>query len=274
MARVLVISSFVAHGHVGLQTIVPALTRLGHEVIQLPTVLLSNHPAHPHCAGSRTPPAQLAEMLDALDANGWLAETHAVLTGYLPSLAHVRFAANAAARLSARQPDAEFYCDPVLGDDPGGLYIDATAAAAVRDELAPLADWLLPNRFELQWLSGQNVEDVPSALEAAHSLKARGVLATSIPGEHGMLANVLLIRGDAVQCTVKRRTDIPHGTGDLISALFLGHRLRGGRASDHLGAAVAGVEAVVDASVGIAELRLEARDLIWADATPAHVDRL
>ena len=38
MARVLVISSQVARGHVGLAAIVPALQGLGHEVIALPTV--------------------------------------------------------------------------------------------------------------------------------------------------------------------------------------------------------------------------------------------
>ena len=135
MARILAISSLVAHGHVGLSAIVPALNRLGHEVIALPTVLLSNHPRHAQCAFQAVAPAKLNEMLDALDGNSWLRETHAILTGYLPSAAHVRFAASAAARVSARQPQAEFFCDPVMGDDPNGLYIDEDAARAIRDEL-------------------------------------------------------------------------------------------------------------------------------------------
>ena len=46
MARVLVISSHVAFGSVGLAAMVPALHRLGIEVIVLPTVVLSNHPGH------------------------------------------------------------------------------------------------------------------------------------------------------------------------------------------------------------------------------------
>ena len=274
MARILAISSFVAHGHVGLGAIVPALNRLGHDVIALPTVLLSNHPKHAQCAGEPVSPVKLREMLDALDENGWLSTTHAVLTGYLPSVAHVRFAATAAARVSARQPRAEFFCDPVLGDDPDGLYIHEDAAAAIRDELAPLADMLFPNRFELAWLSRLAVDDVPSAIEAARELATRAVLATSIVAEPGRLANLLVVGGDAAQCVVDARAGVPHGTGDLLSALFVGHRLKGGRGSAHLGAAVAGVEATLEASQGCKDLRLVAAQELWADPVPLQVDHL
>ena len=47
MARILAISSQVVRGHVGLSAIVPALQRLGHEVLPIPTIILSNHPGHP-----------------------------------------------------------------------------------------------------------------------------------------------------------------------------------------------------------------------------------
>ena len=274
MARILAISSYVAHGHVGLGAIVPALNRLGHEVIALPTVLLSNHPKHKACAGEPVAPAKLKEMLDALEANGWLNDTQAVLTGYLPSVAHVRFAASAAARVSALQPQAEFFCDPVLGDDRDGMYIDEYAAMAIREELAPLADMVLPNRFELAWLSRLAVDDVPSAIEAARELAAKSVLATSIVAEPGRLANLLIVSVDAAQCVVDERTGVPHGTGDLLSALFVGHRLRGGRGSTHLGAAVAGVEAAIEASQGLADLRLIASQERWANPVPLHVDHL
>ena len=84
MPRVLAISSQVARGHVGLGAVVPVLQALGHDVIALPTVLLSNHPGHAHAAGECVGPDQLRRMLDALGANGWLGEIDAVLTGYLP----------------------------------------------------------------------------------------------------------------------------------------------------------------------------------------------
>ena len=134
MARVLAISSQVARGHVGLSATALALERLGHEVWRLPTILLSNHPGHPRTAAVATPPDKLAAMIDALGANGWLEEVDAVLTGYLPSAAHVAVAAEAVTRVRARAARAVVYvCDPVLGDDPKGLYIAVEAAAAIRE---------------------------------------------------------------------------------------------------------------------------------------------
>ena len=89
---VLAISSEVARGHVGNSAARFALNRLGHQVIALPTVMLSNHPGHSHVAGTRIEPDTLRRMLDALDKNGWLAEVDAVLTGYLPTAEHVAVA--------------------------------------------------------------------------------------------------------------------------------------------------------------------------------------
>ncbi|SNS97705.1 hypothetical protein [Antarctobacter heliothermus] len=95
MARVLILSSWVAHGHVGLCAGVPALQALGHTVTQLPTVMLSNHPGWPQVAGAPVPPECLYEMMAALAANGWLTEQDALLVGYLPTPAHVVVAADA-----------------------------------------------------------------------------------------------------------------------------------------------------------------------------------
>ena len=154
MARILAISSQVARGAVGLSIIVPALQALGHEVIGLPTVVLSNHPGHAHVAGTRIEAAVLHKMLDALAANGWLQGVDGVLSGYLPTIAHVAFAGEAVARVRAGNMGlkANYLCDPVLGDDPHGLYIDEAAAKAIRDRLIPIADIATPNRFEQSFL--------------------------------------------------------------------------------------------------------------------------
>jgi pyridoxine kinase len=274
MARVLVLSSFVARGHVGLRAAMPALQHLGHEVVAIPTVLLSNHLGHRNCTGEVVAPELIAEMVEAVHANGWLKDVQAVLIGYLPTVGHVRLAASIAAQVSALNPRAELCCDPVIGDDPKGLYIDAAAAQSIREELMPLADMIFPNRFELSFLTGQDVEDVASAVEAARETRVKTVLATSIPGDGDRLVNLLVMSGDAVQCAVDRRDRAPHGTGDLISALFVGHRLRGGRGSTHLGAAVAGVEAAIAASEFSDELRLERTGPDWADPAPFAVEGL
>ena len=85
----------------------------------MPTVVLSNHPGYPRFAGEPMLPGQIAAMLDALEANGWLAETAAVITGYLPSPAHVGEARSAVERVRRANPGALYLCDPVFGDERG-----------------------------------------------------------------------------------------------------------------------------------------------------------
>lgn len=153
--RILALSSQVAFGHVGLSAAVPVLQLKGHHVTALPTVILSNHPGWPHVAGQQVPVETLAGMIAALDDNGWLAQHDTVLTGYLPSADHVALAVQVIDRLRQLRPDLRVIVDPVLGDHPKGLYIDANAAQAIRANLPCRADILTPNQFELGWLTDQ-----------------------------------------------------------------------------------------------------------------------
>lgn len=233
MARILAISSQVARGAVGLSAIVPALQALGHEVIALPTVLLSNHPGHPNVSGTRIGPDTLAGMLDALDRNGWLAGLDAVLTGYLPSVAHVAFAASAIARVRAASPAAIHLCDPVLGDAPTGLYIAEDAARALRDVLVPGADIVKLNRFEASWIAGG---------AAPVSVRVACVVTSAAHAEEGYLLNIARIGAVQVSCRVAERPVVPKGTGDLFSGLLLGYRLAGDSWTTALGRTVAAVD--------------------------------
>jgi pyridoxine kinase len=275
MARVIALSSQVVRGHVGLSAIVPALQRLGHEVWAIPTILLSNHPGHGHCAGIRMEPAVQARMLDALDAHGWLAEADAVISGYLPSPEHVQFAARLVRRL--RDVRAVLYlCDPVLGDDPAGLYIDQRAAEAIRSDLVTLADIVTPNAFELAWLAGQGEArsgDPEALTRAARQLGVARVIVTSAGLTAGRLANILIEPQATVLCEVERRPHVPHGTGDLLSALFLGHLLNGADGATALGLAAAGVDRALAASIGRDELALISSQEEWACPEPLPTRR-
>lgn len=272
MARFIALSSMVARGHVGLSAMVPVLQRLGHEVTGLPTVVLSNHLGHRRSAGMPVSAETLSAMLDALDANGWLGEADGVLTGYLASAEHVHFAANLIDRVRQQKPEARIFCDPVLGDDPKGLYIGQETALAVRDVLLAHADVMTPNRFELAWLSGMPVTDVASAIGAARALGLPAVLATSIPLAGETLANLLITPTSALKCVVPRRTNVPHGTGDFLAAAFAGFRLSGTSERESLGRATAATAAVIDASLGRDELCLVAMQETWPKAEALPVE--
>lgn len=258
MGRILAISSQVARGHVGLSAIVPALQAFGHEVVALPTIVLSNHPGHRHVAGERQSPQLLARMLDAIDANGWLGEIDAVLTGYLPSVMHVEFARAAVDRVRAANSRAVHVCDPVLGDHPKGLYIDADAARAIGDRLVPAADAVKLNRFELGWLTGRDITCAQSATDALAQCGWRLAVVSSLIAEReGEIENALVIAGRlASRVCVERRPNVPNGTGDLLSALYLGHRIGGAAVEASFVRAIDGLRIAVDSSIGAGELNL------------------
>lgn len=259
MGTVLAISSQVARGHVGLSAAVPALQALGHSVIALPTVMLSNHPGHGQVAGQRIDPTLLRQMLATLDGHGWLKEVDTVLSGYLPTAEHVAVVAEAVALVRRHVPRAIYACDPVLGDDPKGLYIAEDAARALAEILVPLADVTFPNRFELEWLTGERVTDAAGALRAAAKLGAEWTVATSIPHGTAELATIAIGREKAWLSAVARQDNVPNGTGDLFAALFTGYVGLGAHtAQSALGAAVVAVEQVICASQGHDELELVA----------------
>lgn len=249
---------------------VPALQRLGHDVWPLPTVLLSNHPGHAYAAGVRIAPADLERMLDALGRNGWIGAVDAVIAGYLPSAEHVGVAARTIRRLKSERP-VRFLCDPVLGDEPKGLYIDAAAAHALRQELLPLADVLTPNRFELGWLTGQPVNALDEVRCAAACLQTEMVVVTSAALRDGNLIALLSAPPVVGLCETAWIENVPHGTGDLFAALLLGHLLNGEPRQDAVGRAVAGVAATIERSAGRGELALVASLDACAAAAPDEV---
>lgn len=267
MATILAMSSFVARGTVGLRAIMPALDRTGHEVIACPTIMLSNHLGHARAAGDAVAPATLAAMVEALETNGWLRRIDAVLTGYLPSPEHVRIAETLALKVRAAHPGALVVCDPVLGDHPMGLYVPPGVAHEVRDRLLPLATHAKPNLFELAFLSGRPVETLADVVSAAQALPVSVVLASSIPVTGDRLANIVVTSDRARQCTVAREAGVPHGTGDLLAALFTAHVVDG---ADPFGGAARAAGAVADViarSRGTDELQLMG-PAAWHEAPP------
>jgi pyridoxine kinase len=270
MARILAISSQVVRGHVGLSAIVPALQRLGHDVLAVPTIILSNHPGHVRAAGTRIEVNTLMSMLDVLDANGWIAGLDAIVTGYLPTPEHVYFAGQAVDLVRTRSSKALVMVDPVMGDDPRGLYVDPAAAQSMRNDLVPRADVVTPNRFELSWLTGSDVRTVEEAVVAARQIKPPHVLATSVPMASDQIGNASISRAGTHVCAVTRLAKVPHGTGDLLSALFLHHALAQVPVQTCLGAAVAGVQAAIAVSAGQSDLCLAVADglLDWARMPP------
>lgn len=244
--RIMALSSRVARGRVGLSIIEPALYALGCDVLALPTIQLASRPGLGRMAGRPTPPDDLAAMLDALDADGAFGNLDAVLTGYAPTRGHVDVMVDAVTRARRASPGVRIVCDPVLGDGTR-LYLEPDAAAALRDRLAPLADLLTPNAFEMGWLAGRPdmMEDVGGLARAARAHPAGMVAVTSAPPLlRGHLGVLLIGEGTSLMAEAHAAPGHPRGTGDLFGALLTAHLARGLSPEKALAQAVGGVHGI------------------------------
>ena len=230
---VLSIQSSVVFGHVGSSAATLPLQRLGFDVWSLPTVLFSSHTGYSGFRGSKTPVATLRELLDGLAALGTFGCCEAVVTGYLghPEVGSLVF--DALARVREENPGALFVCDPVMGDH-GELYVHPDLVRFFRERAVPAADLLVPNRFELGWLTDSAVESVADALDAIDALRSAGageVVAKGVvlPGASGALEQHIVGAGPEGAWLVRA----PHiarywsGAGDTFTALLTAHRLLG-----------------------------------------------
>lgn len=224
---VLVVSSHVVRGSVGNRAVAFALESLGHPVWTLPTVILPWHPGHGKATRHALPDVQFRAIIDDLAGSRWVSEISAVLTGYFASAGQVRAAADLVRALLGENRSIPYLCDPVIGD-VGGLYVEKETAAAIRDELIPLASIATPNRFELGWLAGAPIDDNDRIMDAALALGPERVLTTSaVPMLSGGIGNLLLSAQEALLAEHRAIPNPPNGLGDLLSATFLSRLLNG-----------------------------------------------
>lgn len=224
---VIVISSHVARGSVGNRAAVFALEVLCHSVWAVPTITLPFHPGHGPATRIVAPADSFRGLLDDLLASPWIGEVGAILTGYMADAEQPSAVARFIAGVRGINRSVIHVCDPVLGDD-GALYVTEATALAVRDHLVAGADLVTPNRFELSWLSGRDVDDAPSAFRALEAVKSRHALVTSLPGfMKGNIGNLLVGEAGAVFAEHREIANPPNGPGDLTAAIFLSHHLSG-----------------------------------------------
>lgn len=247
MGRILSISSLVSRGRVGNSIVAPMLEALGHEVWVLPTIQLSARPGLGTLARQDVPPEVIGRFVEALAADGLLARLDGVMTGYLPSQAHVQAAAEAVSTAKAANPDLLFLCDPVMGDADGGLYIDEEAARAIKSDLIGLADVATPNLFELRWLTGGGTG---APRECARTLGVPLVAVTSADGGGPQIDNLLIDGDRTLVRTSERYPGVPNGTGDLFAALLMDGLVSGRPSEVAFTQACNRLKAVVQRSVG------------------------
>jgi len=245
---VIVVSSLVARGGVGLRATAFALERLGFPVWQVPTIFLPWHTGHRPSTKIVPSDDLFTAAIADLAGSEHLSEVGAVVTGYIGDAAQAEAIETLVTAMKRRTPSALYVCDPVIGDAEG-LYVAAATATAIRDRLLPLADVATPNRFELAWLTGQSTDTPAEALAAARALGPARTVVTSAPALLRGRTAVLLAAPDGAFVAEHPLLDGPSsGPGDLVSGLFTAALLAGAGSETALRRAAAGTFEVIAVS--------------------------
>ena len=233
---VLSIQSQVVFGCAGNSAAVPVLQARGHEVLAVPTALLSNTPYYPRSEGGSLPADLVRRLLEgALERipHGGVA---AVITGWMGSAETVEAVADLLAQFRRAHPGALYLCDPVMGDTDFGFYAEPATARAIAERLVPCADILTPNVFEQTYLAQQGVRPRAGCLRAT----------TGVETSPGRIGVSLACDGRTWTTDTPRLANNATGTGDVFSAVFLAERLAGHDAASSLEVAVSTVHLLVD----------------------------
>lgn len=266
MPRILILSSYVAIGHVGLSAGQPVCQMLGAQTTAIPTIVLSNHPGWPTFAKVTVQPEDIKAFSEALRSNGLLHEHSALLIGYMPSAAHVDCAADLAKQFRRMATGTSIVVDPILGDHPKGLYVPEEVAGAVREKLLPLADEVTPNLFELEWLSNRTCATLSDTEVAARALGVAKVHVTSPPLDEGLTGVISIGKDRTYVCAAQEYRDVPHGVGDVFSAMIA--------TGLPVGQAVGYVHAIAQASAGKPHLEIVNAASDWRSAKPIYSSEL
>ncbi|CAG9294929.1 pyridoxal kinase PdxY [Celerinatantimonas diazotrophica] len=280
--HLLSIQSHVAFGHVGNCAAVFPLQRQGFEVTAIHTVQFSNHTGYEQFKGDVFPPTHLRTVLDGVEQCGALDNMSALLSGYLGDQNTGEVVLDALARIRARQPNALYCCDPVMGDVGCGFYVQDGLPEWIRDNAIRHADMITPNQFELSFLADHHISSLNDAIKAAQMVRKRGpkqVLLTSLDvkelaeDEIGML----LDNEDGCYLVVTPKLDfkeILSGAGDATSALFLAQLLKGAAPEQALQFVAASVYALLKQTAQSGERELQLIDAQDAMLNPSQLFQL
>lgn len=241
MKQILLINDVVGYSHVGMVAMLPILTHEGHAVFNLPTALVSNTLDYGHfnvmettdyMRGTLPVWKQLGFRFDAVCTGLMFSEEQAGLVA-----AYCR---------SLHESGTTVFVDPIMGDG-GHLYngMGRRQVELMRD-MVSVADLTFPNYTEACYLTGtpfrkegMGWDEACALLDDVAALGARSVVVTSA-------------RVDGHTCVVGRRSESPlpgvaqkldegryfridydelprafHGTGDIFSAVLIGHLMNG-----------------------------------------------
>jgi len=261
---ILSIQSHVVYGYAGNTAAVFPMQKLGREVWAINTVEFSNHTGYGTWRGKVLGGELVEDLVAGLEERGALPGCEAVLSGYMGDATVAHAIGDAVRRVRSASPNALYCCDPVMGDVGRGIYVKPDIPDMFKRELVPLADIVTPNEFELETLTGININGIDDARRAIDALHDKGpgiVLVTSFRGKGSAAANghipgdaqIAMLASDKSGLYLAQTPELPinttvAGSGDLTAAVFLSRYLETGDTRKALERCAASIYGIMEAS--------------------------
>ena len=260
MKQILLINDVVGYSHVGMVAMLPILTYLGHPTYNLPTALVSNTLDY-GCFNVMETTEYMQGTLPVWQKLGFRFD--AVCTGLMFSEEQARLVADYCGKI--QESGTTVFVDPIMGD-AGRLYNGITNRQVdLMRDMVGKADLTFPNYTEACYLTetpykedGMTWEEACLMLDNIVRLGSKSAIITSA-------------RIDGHSCVVGRRSSVPvsgfsqdlseglyfrldyeeipvafHGTGDIFSAVLIGHLMNGETLKDSTLTAMTVVSRLID----------------------------
>src|SRR5215208_4520395 len=212
----------------------------------------------------RLPAEDVATIIRGIEERDVLPNCDAVLSGYLGDASLGEVVVGTVGRVKGLNAKAIYCFDPVMGDAGRGFFVRSGIPEFIKEVAVPAADIITPNQFELEFLSGFELEDLDDALEATDEARRLGpetVLTTSLRRRDAVVDTIemLAVSGEGAWLVQTPMLALEvNGAGDATAALFLAHLLRGAALAEALSMTASAVYAVLEETrrTGSKEMRL------------------
>jgi pyridoxine kinase len=226
---ILSIQSHVAYGYVGNKAATYPLQAMGYDVWPVNTVQFSNHTGYGQWGGDIFEAEHVRSVIRGLEQLDLVPHCQAILSGYMGSQAICEAVYETVQRFKQKNNTIVYLCDPVIGNTH--CFVKPEVLDFFKTRLS--ADIITPNQFEAETLSNIPIHDEQDAMQAAAYFHHRHIPIVMITGIRNPDNAFFCFLSDAFgNIHLKIPTHSydfkipPNGTGDLFSALFLGHYLK------------------------------------------------
>ena len=230
MKQILLINDVVGYGKVGMGAMLPILSYLGIPTYSLPTALVSNTLDYGRF-NIQDSTDYIRNTLPVWKELGFSFD--AICTGLMFSDEQAKLVAGYCREQGAK--GTTVFVDPILGDG-GRLYNGMTEKQVeLMREMVSVADLSFPNFTEACYLTntpirmeGITLEEAKALLDRVHEIGSKSVVITScrIDGKNAV-AGYNHFDGSYFHLEYHEIPGLFHGTGDIFSAVLIGHLLNG-----------------------------------------------